>query len=58
MRKIKTVSYKEIEDDIGMTIEFWEKVECLTPEEKKSAIRQELESSWNTDFLSSMKKKL
>lgn len=57
MRKIKTVSYEEIEKEIGMPMEFWERTSSLTPDEQKSLIRQELESSWNTEFLSIMKKK-
>lgn len=57
MKEIKTVTYKEIEDGIGMPDAFWYRVRGKSLEEKMAAMRQELESSWNKDFLAALKGK-
>jgi len=57
MEGIKTVSYKEIEDRIGMPSAFWDSVRGLSLEEKMSAIRLEVESKFNKEFLASLKGK-
>lgn len=57
MEEIKIVSYKDIEDQIGMTIAFWESISGLNAEDKKVAIRLEVEAKLNKEFLAELKGK-
>lgn len=57
MKEIKIVSYKDVEEEIGMPIQFWERTSDLSAEEKKAAKRRELEEGWNKDFLAALKGK-
>ncbi|MBQ8893082.1 MAG: hypothetical protein IJ043_01590 [Clostridia bacterium] len=57
MEGIKIVRYKDIEDQVGMTRAFWESISGLSAEEKKEAIRLEVEAKMNKEFLASLKGK-
>lgn len=57
MKDMKIVTYKEIEDKIGMSTEFWNKTRGMSDEERKTLLRQELEAEWNKDFLAALKGK-
>ena len=57
MNEIKIVSYKDIEDRIGMPTEFWERTSGLNADERNAAMRKEKESKWNKNFLAAMKGK-
>lgn len=57
MKQIKIVSYNDIENEIRMPIEFWDSICRLSDEEQKTAIRREVESYLNKDFLAALKGK-
>ena len=57
MEGIKVVSYKDIEDQVGMPRAFWESIGELSAEEIKVAIRLEVEAKLNKEFLASLKGK-
>lgn len=57
MEGMKIVSFRDIEDRIGMTQAFWDSVRGLSLEEKMAAIRLELKAKMNNEFLESLKEK-
>ncbi len=57
MTEIRTVTYKDIEDNIGMPAEFWESIRNLTAGERKDALYREVMSGLNKEFLGSLKGK-
>ena len=50
MEKLKVVSYKDVEDRVGMPQEFWDRIRGLPAAEHLEAVRQEIESKRNREF--------